>query len=147
MAGGWLPKPSPKDTSNQGGLSILILFHLCQHHSVSVIKTCPHDQPTSMWLLNDGRYPGLGLGLDSRSKAWSHSEARIKARDNRSYGWLHPSHLHSHQTMHLRVIGAQHQLHHQCCQCLRGQQYPGIHTGQTSPQGTRRLYKDQPAGL
>ena len=35
-------------------------------HSISVIKTCPHDQPTSQQLLNDGRYPSLALNQDSR---------------------------------------------------------------------------------
>ena len=49
--------------------------------------------------------------------------------------------------MDLRVIGAQHQLHHQCHQCLRGWEDPGIHAMADIPAGTRRLYEDQPAGL
>ena len=113
MAGGYSPKPLPKDTQNQGGLAALVPFHLHQCHSVFIIKTCPHDQQTSQGLPNDGRCPGLGLGQDSRSKARCHSEARIKARINRGYGLLHTSHLHSHQIMDSRVIGSQHQLHHQ----------------------------------
>ena len=112
----------------QGGLATLIPFNLHQCHSVFIIKTCPHDQPTSQWLLNNGRCPSLDLRQDSRSKAGHHSKAGIEVRDNKSYGWLHPSCLHIHQTMDLRVIGAQHQLHHQCCQCLRGWEDQGVHT-------------------
>ena len=122
-----IARPSPKDTSNQGGLAALIPFHPHQHHLVSIIKICPHNQPTSWWLLNDGRCPSLGLGQDSRNEVGHHSEVRTEAKDNGSYGWLHPSHLCSHQTMDLRVIGAQHQLHHQCHQCLWGWEDPGIH--------------------
>ena len=44
-----------------------------------------------------------------------------------SYGWPHPGHLHFDWTMDLRVIGAQHQLHHQCHQCLRDLEDRGIH--------------------
>ena len=69
----------------------------------------------------------MGLEQDSRSKAGHHSKARIEARDNKSYEWLHPGHLHFCQTMDLRVIGAQHQLHYQCHQCLRGQEDQGTH--------------------
>ena len=60
------------------------------------------------------------LGQDSRSEARCCIRARIETRDNKSYGWLHPSHLHSHQTMDLRVVGAWHQLHHQSCQFRTG---------------------------
>ena len=69
----------------------------------------------------------MGLGQDKRNEAGHCREARTEAKGNRSYGLLHPSHLHSHQTMDSRVIGAQHQLHHQCLQCLRGWEDPGIH--------------------
>ena len=79
------------------------------------------------WVPNDGRCLSLGLGKDRRNEAGCHSKARTEAKDNGSYGWLHPSCLHSHQTMDSRVIGAQCQLHYQCLQCLRGWEDPGIH--------------------
>ena len=55
MASSWLPKPSPKDTSNQDGLVALIPFHLHQHHSIFIIKTCLYDQQTSQrcWMVGD----------------------------------------------------------------------------------------------
>ena len=56
-----------------------------------------------------------------------HKEARTEVRDNGSYGQPHTSHLHSHWTMDLRVTGAQCQLLHQCPQCLRGWEDPGVH--------------------
>ena len=130
MAGSWSPKPSWKDTMNQGGLGTLVLFHLHQHHSILIFKTCPHNQPTSWWLQNSGRCPGLALKQDSRSKAGccSKAKARTEARDNESYGWLHASCLCFHQIIDSRVIGVQHWLHHQCHQCLRVQEDQGICT-------------------
>ena len=66
-----------------------------------------------------------------------HNEARTKVRDNRSYGWLQPSHPPSHEAMDSRVIGAKHQLHHQCPQCLRGQEDPGAHIMADIPIGNQ----------
>ena len=66
------------------------------------------------------------------------------AIDNKSCGWFHPSHLHICQIMDSRVIGTQHQLHHQCHQCLRGWEDQGIHPMGGILQGTRRPYEDQP---
>ena len=106
---------------------MLIPFHLCWCHSVFITKTCPHNQPTSQWLLKDERCPSWGLGQDSRSEAGCCSEARTTARDNKGYGWLHPSHPYFSQTMDSKAIGAQHQLHHQCCWGLRGWEDWGIH--------------------
>ena len=60
MASGWLPKPSLKDMLNQEGLVTLVPSHLHQYHSISVIKTCLHDQQTSQYLLNDEMYPDFG---------------------------------------------------------------------------------------
>ena len=39
--------------------------------------------------------------------------------------------------MDLRVIGAQHQLHHQCLHCLRGQEDPGVHIMADIPAGNQ----------
>ena len=79
----------------------------------------------------------MGLRQDSRNEAGHHSKARTEAKDNGSYGWLHASCPHSHQTMNLRVIGEQYQLHDQCHQCLRGWEDPGIHIMADIPTGNQ----------
>ena len=43
----------------------------------------------------------MALRYDSRRKAVHHSDAGTEVRDYKSNGWLHPCHLHSHQTMDL----------------------------------------------
>ena len=135
MTSSWLPKPSLKDKSNQEGLVTLIPSHLLQHHSISVIKPCLHNQQTSQWLLNDGRCPNLMLTQYIRSKAGHHSEAGTEARDNKSYAWSHLSHLPSHQIMDSKVTEVQHQLPHQWHQCLRDWEVLGVHTMADSPVG------------
>ena len=77
----------------------------------------------------------MALNQDIRSEVRCHSEAGTEARENESYGWLHPSHLHSHQIMDLKVIEAQHQLAYQWHQCLRDQEVLGIHAMAGSPIG------------
>ena len=80
---------------------------------------------------------GASAWASDRTAGVRHNEARTEVRDNGSYGWLHPSHPHSHQTMDLRVIGAQSQLYHQCPQCLRGQEDPGTHVKTEIPTGNQ----------
>ena len=135
MVGGWLPKPSPKDTSNQKGLVTLIPFCPCQHCWIFVKKTHLHDQQTSQYLLNNGRYPDLATDQYTRSKVGYHSEAEIKTRGNEIYGWPHPSHLCPCQIMDLKVTEVHHQLPHQCHQCLRDWEILGIHAMANSPTG------------
>ena len=134
MAGGWSPKPLPKDTLNLGVLVTLVPFHLCWCHSIFRIKTCPHDQQTSRY---GGRCPSLALRQEIRNEARHQSEAGTEARENESYGQLHPCHLCFCQIMDLRVIGARHQLHHQCHQCLRGWEDWGIHAMANTPAGNQ----------
>ena len=76
---------------NQGGLATLVPFHLPGCHLTFIIKTCPHDQPISQQLLNDGRCPSLGLGQASQNKARHCSKARIEARDEEL--WVAPPQL------------------------------------------------------
>ena len=109
--------------------------HLHQHHPISIIKTCLHDQPTSQQQLDDGRCPGLALDQYFRSKVRCHSKAGTETRDNENYGRLHPSHLCSHQIMNLKVTEVQHQLLHQWHQCLRDWKVLGIHAMADSPIG------------
>ena len=136
---GWqlIAQAIAKGHMSLGGLVALIPFHLHCHHSIFIIKTCHHDQPTSQLLPNGERCPGLALGQESRNGAGHHSEVRTEARDNKKYGSLHHSCLCFHQIMDLRVIGAQHQLHHQCCQGLRGQEDWDIHTVGDIPAGNQ----------
>ena len=60
----------------------LIPPHLHQHHLISIIKTCLHDQPTSCQLLNDGRSPGLAPNQDIRNEVGCHSKGSTEAKDN-----------------------------------------------------------------
>ena len=129
------PKPSLKDTSNQGILATLVPSPLFQHHSTSIILTHPHKQPTSQSPLNDGRCPGLALNQYIRSKVRHHSEAGIEATDNEGYGWPHPAHLCSHQTMDSKVAEVQCQLLHQWHQCQRDWEVLCIHIVDNSPVG------------
>ena len=108
-------------------------------HSIPPVST-PfnfHNQdmlPQSVnFLVSTKQWEVPWLRQDSRSEALHHSKARTEARDDRSYGWLHPSHLHFHQIMDLRVTWAQCQLHHQCHQCLRGWEDQGIHALADAP--------------
>ena len=119
------------------GLGALVLSHQHQCHSISIIKTCPHDQPTSWWLLNDRGCPGLTLRQDSRSETGYWSKIGTEARDNKSNGWLCFSHPCLHQTMDSRVIGAPCQLHHQSHQCLRGQEDQGVCAMADNPTGNQ----------
>ena len=81
--------------------------------------------------------PWLGSWQGQQEQGWLHKEAETEAKDNWSYGQLYPSHPCSHQTMDLRVIEAQCQLHHQCPQCLRGQEDPGTLTVADIPTGNQ----------
>ena len=94
-----------------------------------------HDQQTSHQLLNDGRCPDLAFSQYIRSEVRHHSKARIEAGGNESYGWLNPSHLHSHQIMDSKVKEVQHQLLHQWHQCLRDWKVLGIHAVADGPTG------------
>ena len=90
------------------------------------------------------------LGSQQGQQEWGQALQRgpkTEAKDNGSYGWLHPNHPHFCQTMDSRVIGAQCQLHHQCPQCLRGQEDPGIHVMADIPTGNQEtiwksIFKD-----
>ena len=71
------------------GLGALIPSYLHHHHSISIIKTHPHDQQTSQQLLNDGSCPGFALNQYIRSEVRHNSTAR----DNESHGRPHPGNL------------------------------------------------------
>ena len=81
----------------------------------------------------------MGLRQDSKNEARHHGEARTEARGNKGYGRLHPGHLCFCQIMDLRVIGVQSQLHHQCCQCLRGWEDRGVHAMSNIPTGNQEV--------
>ena len=76
-----------------------------------------------------GRTAGVRLGATVRPE--------LRPETTRVIGGSTPSCLHCHQTMDLRVIGAQHQLHHQCHQCLRGQEDPSVHAMADVPTGNQ----------
>ena len=60
-----------------------------------------------------------------------------EGRDNRSIMWLYPRCLPFCQIIDSRAIEAQHQLYHQCCQCLRGQEGWDIHAMADIPTGNQ----------
>ena len=76
MASGWSPKPSLKDISNQEGLGALIVCHLLQHYSISIIKTHIPNQQAFQHLLSDGRCPYLAHIQYIRSEAGHHTKAK-----------------------------------------------------------------------
>ena len=59
----------------------------------------------------------------------------IETADNKSCGWPHPSHLHSHQITGLKVTDVQHQLPHQWHQYQRDWEALGVHTVANGPIG------------
>ena len=77
----------------------------------------------------------------TRSKVGHHSEAKIKARGNESYG-CHPSCLCSHQIMDSKATEVRHQLPHQWHQCLRDWEVLGVHTVADGPVGNPETYED-----
>ena len=98
-----------------------------------------HDQQTSQQLLNDWRCPDLATDQYTRGEVGCHSEAEIEAGGNKSFGWPHPSDLHSHQIADSNVTEVQHQLPYQCHQCLRDQEVLGIHTMTNGPTGNPKV--------
>ena len=62
------PSHALKDTSNQEGLVTLIPSHLLQYCSISVIKTCLHDQQSDYGLKSDRSSASTSSSVSSLSE-------------------------------------------------------------------------------
>ena len=80
---------------------------------------------TKTWL--PAHTPGAKVGVTVR--------LRSRLRAVRVMDGPHPSHPHSHQLMRFKATKAQHQLPHQCHQCLTDWEVPGIYAVANGPAG------------